>query len=514
MRKAGRRWVLLLAASVLTSGCFPDVRLRRLHLELAEQVRTGQIPEADATAEELAVRLADYYGEMDRQTIWQRTAVARTYGNWGRTDRAIELGNQLLADLEQRYGPNDEHTMFGLMGMAEIYTDARRWTEAEQMADRIVALCPSLHADPMRDNDAPGCISFTLSAVARRYADVCAADKAARAYLSPDPVSNALATSGGAVDKMTVLGRWYAAVGDYPEALYYLDRCVDGSRSRYERPGASEEVAWKSKSGDVELVVVDGLRSFGSQSPRCLQDVIEIHQILGNTKKVEELSEWQASMWARGPDLQKSLKKEISFTEMVWHNDGSTARQVHMLAQYYAGKGQTQQSAAAYEAALSLVDRYANSPQRAGAPYPAYGLTEVLLEMSAQYELLQRYDDARAAYQRAVALADTYSCPQHAWRLQSRAGLARMLTLGGHAQEAVERWQDYLAVSTKLRGTEHADYALGLAGLADALEAAGQAIDANQARTKAATLRIAYNQRVAATHDLPLPLLSPPYPAN
>jgi tetratricopeptide (TPR) repeat protein len=506
------KWIRVgvLAMACLFAGCSNQLRILSMQDELFDQVGRRRIDDANRLEKQLLEMTDEEYGSSSPEALRVRGNIAETWGYWRDTDRALAQANALLSGLASRFGADDERTVPARYNIAWILVSARRFEEAERMADSIARICHEVDMDMSRRAE---CRAFRSEDLDSVYRSVGAYDKAIDEYFRMDATSMLRDDRSGGVARLAVLGRWYATGGDYPKARWYFERCVDEAKVLYERPPSTREV-WRD--GDVSVSVVDGAHSFESQSPRCLEDLIRVEKKTGNPEEAACLEAWQREMWARGPDLEKQMVETVRFTDAAWHDEPMTSRDANNLAYYYQGKGRTADAIRTWEDAVTRMDRSVARYGRHRSGGSAWHHIDEFLGLGAAYEEVGRFDDAAGAYRRASEIADATLHPSHAWRFDAVAGLARAESKAGRTKEAEVTWQRYLEMVQERRGHDHVDYAFGLAGLADNLSAQGRDGEAKAARARADSIRAANARRSAEVRDLPLPwaLRSPPSPAN
>ncbi len=494
-------------------GCSAETRIERMQLELANDLAAGRNSEAALLEGRIGSLAGERFGESAPDTFMARAEIAKTYGCWLHTAHAVELATATLRDMEARYGSTDEHLTIALAALVRAYACARQWHDAQRAADRIVQICRN---KPSRTDMMGPCRRSTGFDINILLAELGDYRESVNEFFILNASHNDPGDRRGGISMLSVIGHRYAEAGEYPEALWYLQRCVDESRARYERTVAPHERLWTDAEGDVEIVSVDRAHSFQSQSPRCLEDLIALRRNTGDHAEADRLAAWQRDLWARGPDLEAELTKQVRFADAAWHDDRFTSGYANDLAFYYTGKGRTSDAIRAYQDAIRWMDRGAGPDQRRGRCDDAWLLIDELLGLGAACEAADRAADAEAAYRRAARIAATELNPHHSWRLEPVARLARVLSSEGRSGEAEATWRHYLALTEQQRGPDHADYAIGLAGLADTLATSGRSTDAKAARARADGIWTAYARRIISAADLPLPtsLLSPSSPAN
>ena len=517
-----RKALAVALAALGVGGCFADARIARLRIELADDVRHGRESEASVVEERILTLATDAFGEATPQAVRVRTNLAESRAQWQHTDRALAIARSTLEDLERRHGPNDERITPALLSLARIHFRARHWTETERTLDRSARLCRAVYAR----TDPPAkpfgeCREDARHEIPRYYLAVGASGKWSDEYFLSDSLNLREDDRDDGVSMLAVLGRGHAENGAYPEAGWYLQRCVEELRPRYEVPAASGGAtsgrkAWSNRAGNVDVVVLDGAHSFHSQSPRCLEDLIEFRRRTGDDAVADELATWQRDLWARGPDLEKELAGKVRFADNAWHDDFLTSSFANDLAFYYTGKGRNADAIRAYEEAVGLIDRALARDGVFAGVYPAELHIDELLGLGEACERAGRFTDAEVAYRRAAEIAARELHPRHARRLEGVARVARAATRSGRNGEAEAAWRRYLAIAEEIRGRDHADYAFGLAGLAGTLAASGRHAEAATTRASADSIRAAHARRIASVRDLPLPasLNSRPSPAN
>lgn len=512
------RRLVLLATVVLLSGCSAYDRINRLQVELKDSVRHGRMDKAAEIERRMLEISREGYGPGTIEDIQTRTDLAETWASWRYPDKAVAMADETIAELEQMYGPDDEQVAWAWLSLAKVHYILRHWYATEAALDRLSALChPIFDATPGDTVRYSGCIGKARHEIPPYYLSIGAYEKWADAYIRLDEWRWLYQDRDGGISRLTVLGRGHADNGAWPEAIWYLQRCVDELRPRYERYAPPGGTVWTSPEGDVEVVVVDAAHSFHSQSPRCLEDLIEARRKIGEDDVAADLERWQRDLWANGPELEEPLRRRVKFADDARsYDDFTTSAFAHALAFYLANKGRTEEAIRAYGEAIGFIDRALERDGVFAGHYPAWLHVDQLLDLGPLLEQTGRFDDAEQTYLRAAAISAAEIQPNHAWHLDSLAGLARARVGRGRLDEADATWRRYLEVAERIRGTDHADYAFGLAGLADVRETAGRVDDAARSRRRAAAIRAAYTRRIESVRDLPLPvsLRSPPSPAN
>ena len=516
--------IVRIAFVVLTltvAGCSASVPIDDMRAKLGAQVLSGQSERAQATEAELLASIVSAYGKDAPITYSVRMLVAESYASWRQADHAMQLANATLADLQAFCQGDEPCSAAGWVSLAQIHVYLHQWVEAEVAADRVATICAGVPITREDPRALPRCGHKAQLALSRLYEELGRYDKASRVYLANDAASHAASrrprSAFEGIDRATLVGRVYLQFGAYPQASFYLRRCLDESLPRYE-PGSNDPSFIASATqGDIATLPFEDTHFFYSQSPPSLEDVIEIHSKLGHDDQAEALSTLQRALWAKGPDLGEALAAKVASAERTSNSPFLTACEGDTLGTYYLGKGQHQQAITAYESALSQLNRITSGQQPSPLlGYPVGLELDLMLGLGTAYEGAVRHTDAERTYRRAIPVATTYLPPGHAWRLETRARLARSLERQHRDDDALAEWQRYLLWANEVRGPDHADYAFGLAGKARALAATGHPRDAAAARDQANRIWAAYNQRVGAITDLPLPapLLPTPTAAN
>jgi tetratricopeptide (TPR) repeat protein len=504
---------LLLTFGMLAAGGCMQLRMVRENPELEESVRAGR-PERTAELERKLLASADAEGPQSLAAVRARVSIARSYAQWKLTDRALSLARETVDRLDPAAA--NQAIVPALLGLADIQLYAHLWDEAEKTTDRVVEICAAapLHV-PTADEPYDQCY-FARFHVDDHYLNAGNVEKFAQRYLLPENESDAT-DRDAALSKLTVLGRGYARYGRYPEATWYLRRCVEENRPGYSNLGAPPPVrqVGSTASGDVEVFTLDWAHSFHSQSPRCLEDLIELRRIVGDEKEASELERWQRHLWAQGPDLESALVENMRKSDRQWHHGFTTSHDANNLAFYYAGKGRTHDAIRMYREAITLIDEQRAKDGVFGDVQPVGMLLDELLGLGAACEEAALTGEALAAYERALDLADRELHPRHRWRLESRAGRARSLLALGRFAEAAAAWREYLTTAEAIRADDHPDYATGLDGLAAATDDRDPR-EAKRLRRRAEEIRSIARARVDAVRDLPVfaALRSPALPVN
>lgn len=502
----------LLLGVLAGAGCLPDARVARMQLELADNLSHGRLDAAVRNERSLRAFAERSYGPHDVRTYRARSEAARTFGCWLQTTHAVSALETLVSDVSATYGPQSDEVTIPLVDLAVTHRCAHGWNDADAAITRAAEICTAVGAGDMRGN----CGTTVRWQVDEVLADIGCYARSIEWYLAQNAVDGDPSDRRGGASMLAVVGRRYANAGMVPEALWYLRRCVAERKGRYDAPPRSSEKRWSTPSGDVELLVDDSAHSFSSQAPRCLEDVIALERKLGDDDSADDLESWQRELWARGPDLEQKLRDRVRAAELTWHDDAVTSARLHDLGFYYAGKARHAEAIGAYEEAIGLLDR-GNSPfKRSGRCGRGASLVDELLDLGASYEAAARQVDAAAAYSRAASIASADLNPDHEWRLEPVARLARAQLAAGAPRDSETSWRRYLAMAARLRGMHHADYAFGLAGLAASLDAQQRTAEADAARKSARTIRTEVRKQVTGVRALPLPvaLRSSPPPAN
>lgn len=509
MRRCG---LLLTLTMIAASGC-SGLRSTQAYPELEESVRAGESVET-AKEEQKLLAWADGYGTQSVEAAKIRLSIARHYAQWGLTDRALSIAQETIDRLDP--AATNQAIVPALMGLADIQLYTKRWDEAARTTDRVVEICERAPLHVATSEDPYDECHFAGFRIDDHYLDSGDYVKFAKHNLLPERESEAGDRQAG-TSMLSVLGRGYARYGAYREATWYFRRCVDENRSLYmgfDAPPAARRVAGTA-SGDVEVLTLDGAHSFHSQSPRCLEDLIEMRMLVGDEAETAELRRWQRQLWARGPDLEPTLIESMRKADRQWHDGYNTSHDANNLAFYYAGKGRTQDAIRLYRKAIALVDDQRAKEGVFGGIYPTGLVLDELLGLGAACEESGLGAEALAAYSRARELADRELHPLDRCRLDSRAGRARSLASSGRLEDAEAAWREYLATAEQIRATDHPDFAIGLDGLASVAEKRDRR-EAESLRRRAAEIRKEARRRVDAVRDLPLPfpLRSSPPPAN
>jgi tetratricopeptide (TPR) repeat protein len=502
---------VLLGATVLSSCA--ELQLARLKPALEDDVRAGRMEKAAATAAEM-LEVADRgFGPQSVDATRTRVALARSYAQWKLTDRALALAQQTVERLDPAAA--DQAIVIALLNLADIQLYSRQWEDGERTTDRLVEICNTAPPHVATADYPYDECHFAHYQIDDHYLSSGAYRKFAREYLSWDEANADASDRDRSLSMLTVLGRGYARYGAYPEAIWYLQRCVDENRPRYEGRDAPPAARKVADAGDVEVYTLDWAHSFHSQSPRCLEDLIELRRLLGDDSEAARLERWQENLWLQGPDLEAQLVESMRKSDRTWHDGYNTSHDANNLAFYYAGKGRTHDAIRLYKEAIALIDAQREKNGVFGGVHPTGMLLDELTSLGAECEKAGRMDEAVAAWSRAMGIADRELHPRHTWRLESRAGQARSLSKSGRRKEAEAAWREYLVTAESMRGLDHPDYATGLDGLALEL-ASAHPREAQRLRRNAESIRAAARARVAATRDLPLPvaLRSAAPPAN
>ncbi len=497
-----KQYVAVLALAWAACGC-AEIKLARSRPDLDRALRAGQIEEA-ARAEARTLALIDEaHGPDSVDAARARKSVALRYAEWKRMDKALALAEETVERLDPA-APN-QAIVPALLGLALVQLLAKQWSEVEATTDRVVRICNAAPPHVATAADPYDECHFARYDIDDYFLESGAYEKFARAYVSSDEANGDPADRRGGISKLTVLGRGYARFGAYPEAVWYLQRCVDESRPRYdagEHPPPIRKVA-ATASGDVEVLTLDSAHSFQSQSPRCLEDLIRLRRIAGDEKEAAALEAWQHELWRRGPDLERGLVDRMRKSDEIWHDGFNTSADANNLAFYYAGKGRIQDAIRLYREALRLIDDQLTKDGPFDRVYPVGLLMDELHGLASACESVNMASDAVAAYARATAVVIRELHPRDERQLTSRAGLARSLAAAGRRDEAETAWREYLETARAIRGEDHLDFATGLEGLASTLSGG---TGSRNLRARAATIRTRARGRIDAALNLPLPV--------
>lgn len=520
--------IATVALGFVLAGCGAEVRIARLHDELEEAARAQQVERYAAIQARLTEEAASSFADNPVRALRVRTDVAESFAQWGDLPYALDLARRTVSQIEVDHDGNPDLLVPALLSLARIERTAARWSQLRETLDRITNICSNLRKESPQvvGVDFGTCSRDTYYRLDTLYRATGDEERWARAYLFSDSLAGTRRDRRGGISMLTVLGRGYAEFGAYPEALWYLNRCLDELAPLYGR-GASPSPAVQTPTPGVELVVTDGAHSFNSVAPRCLDNVIEIYRRTGDERRAEDLARWHRTLWARAPDAEPELRKKVSFADHAWHSDFLTSSYANDLAFYLASKGRVEDSIRAYREAIAWIDGAVERDGGFAGEYPSGLHVDELLGLARACEKAGRWTEAEAAYERAGEIVDARFPPRSRSRLDSLAGRARCArartmekTTDTNRPSNLNRsrtlWECYLEVAEEIRGRDHADYALGLAGLADTLDKLGSTKQAAMARQQAATIRAAYNRRIDEVTDLPLPmsLRSPPSPAK
>jgi tetratricopeptide (TPR) repeat protein len=503
----------LLLAGFVATGC-AEIRLSRLKPALEADVRSGRLTEATRTELEILRTADEGFGPESIDTTRTRVTLAKSYAQWGLSDRALALAQETVDQLDPQAA--NQAIVPALIGLADVQLYTRQYDSAERTTDRLVSLCDSLPPHvPTIDDPYDEC-HFARYSIPDLFRGAGAFEKFAREYLAMDGRSDPHNRESG-LSKLTVLGRGYSQYGAYAEATWYFQRCVDENRPRYESrdaPSAERKIGATS-SGDVQVFALDWAHSFHSQSPRCLEDLIRMRRLVGDDAAADDLERWQRDLWAHGPDLEAALVESMRKSDRIWHDGYNTSHDASNLAFYYANKGRTHEAIRVYEEGIALIDEHRAREGVFGGVLPIGMMLDEMLSLGALYEKAGRAGDAVAVYARAVSLADELLPPRHTYRVDSRAGLARAMQGAGRQADSESAWREYLRTLEAIRGSDHPEYAIGLDGLAATREDRDRR-ESHRLRDRAAQIRTDARRRVSATRHLPLPvaLRSSPPPAN
>ena len=502
-----------LALALVAAGCAAEARIERLHLDLAAELATGHDDQAEELERAIRQLANQRWGEPSMKNYDVRNALARTYGNWQRTAHATKLASATVADMEHVYGVGDPRVTYALIPLARSYLCAFDWKHAEGVIDTAAAICrrPEARSDP--DGT---CDFYADLAINYLYLEAGAYRKSVDAFLLMNNVRHFPPDWVTRESMLTALGRQYAEGGFYPEAAWYLQRCVEEARGRFERPPATAGTFWRSSSGDVETQYVESAHAFQSQAPKCLDDLIELRRKTGDDAAADLLEHWHLELWSRGPDLAGKLEARARRTDETQRSDLLTAYDLTTVGYYYSQKDRPADAIRAYAESVRRVDRLSSWDQRSGCCPYGLRILDQMLGLGDAHERAGHLIEAETVYRRADEIAARELNPHHKWRLETLARLARTQSSQGHFESAEASWRSYLERAVRLRGNDHADYAFGLNGLAQAMAGAGRATEAAAASKHAAAVWKDYSRRMDAAADLPLPasLLSSPSPAN
>lgn len=502
------RWLTVLFPPLL-AACGHHAQTMRLQEELFDDLGRGDLARAAAAERHLTDLAAKDHAPGAPETFAVRARIASSYGYWRYTAKAVETVSVALADSDSVHGANSGPGIALRYTLAWILVDARRYDDAAEAADAIAALCASRAPGDLACRGASGLGLDDLYFATGR-------PREAGAELLRRNASGLLRDDRRAAwSALAVLGRWYAAFGFDPEARWYLRRCVEDSRSRFEHTSA-ERRAWSDPSGDVRLDVLDAAHAFDSQAPRCLEQLAEMEARTGEASGAAALAAWQARLWSEGPDIERDLLEREEQTSSTSRDECLAAHDRNTLAWYYRGKGRRLDAIAAWQDAAQSMERCSAAYGRPRSGGAAARHVDILLGLGAALEQEGRLNEAREAYSRASAIADSELHPGHAWRLDAMAGLARVRLRERNTNEAKASWRRYLDIAVQQRDPDHIDHARGLEGLAAALAESGQRLASFDLLRRASRIRAAYAKRMDSVRDLPLPpaLLSPPTPAN
>jgi tetratricopeptide (TPR) repeat protein len=497
--------------AILLGGCGHYPEIQRLSNELTEEARLGRLDRASELEQRLRTLAAADYGPEGDCTFQLSAAIAFSYGSGGHLDRVRQIVESDLAVIESMHGPSNPRSVDARIALAWSLVVAGRWGEAEVVADGIERICAQLpggHLDLPWSYYRTRCLDL-----AELYAAVGVSRKAVEFVLRSDAITRRPRTRQSGVLALARFGRWYARDGHYAEAQWYLRRCLDESSRWIRRRGRSAQ-AWQSRTRQISPHMIDSADGFDSQSPPCLEDLIHIENLLGNSSEAEALALAERNFWHNSPDVEGQLLASLRLTQDTRGSDGLIAYHENILAWYYRGKERSDEALAVWQGAARRLEQRLARYGRHRASGLATLHVDVLFGSGRILEEKSRLDEAEAGYRLAVKVAEEEFHPSHEWRLEALARLAGVARGTARADESEAAWRRYLEVAEQQRGTDHPDYVRGLDGLAAVHSDTRREDSARDLRRRADRIRHDYAARAASVRDLPLPiaLRSPPSP--
>lgn len=503
----------LLLGAALAAGCTPGAKLQRLGQEWRQLEGSGQIAAADRVAERMESEVLRDAETPDADLLDHRLWRARQLLVFRGAEEASRRVDQAISAYRRGGGELDASADAALRNLLGFRLDVHDWNEVERLTDDLAKLCLPRQSDgTVSERACRQVISIDLLGA---YDAAGACDKTIELYFALEGGRTDEATEERTIDSNVSIGRRLAACGRYATARPYLLRALAQDEARRAR-GEAPHPRTANSAGDVSVSTFDAAHQFDSQVPRALETLVVIADRLGRSEEAAGYRERERFGWATGADVEYEVKRHADLSANAWPGTDHDLRAALGLGYYYAGKGRSTEAAAQFERIAAALAEDRDARPFAGCTETTNTVIDALLGLGAVYERQGRLLDAEGAYRRAVAMTAAHTNPQHPWQFETRARLATALSLDGRDEEAESVWNDYIEIAARERGDAHADYAFGLAGLAETLARAGRESEARALERRARTLWKDFNEIVDAMADeaVPKPLQSSQPPAN
>ena len=366
-------------------GCHP------LQVQVGQSLDDAQMPETALHHwRDLAVRSAGHFGARTPVTLQFRERLARAAAAAGRTEEAIDLHGELIADIDEVVGPNHPQAITLRASLARVFRAAGQHTDAIVLGERVASdsdlvLGPT-HPQSTESLSELGCAYFDALQYAeaisafQRCLDVrektigvmhpqtiSARRRLAEAYRRADRANDAIGLYEDALVEMeesagtehpdTVTAREKLAVARYDAgqiamATVMLERAV----AEWERvPGAGPADTIAARANLAAVYCVGG--RLKEAIPLYESEVADLERIRGAEHRDTLRARWKlAAAWHRAKRLPEAVQlgeATLADCERILgsgHRDTLTSRA--NLAHAYQGAGELKRASAQFDRAL------------------------------------------------------------------------------------------------------------------------------------------------------------------
>ncbi|MBI5506182.1 MAG: tetratricopeptide repeat protein [Deltaproteobacteria bacterium] len=441
------------------------------------------------------------------RTLGDLRAIANMISWSGRTEEGVRAGEQTLAEYERVYGAGDYRTGPALRNLGYLLGHAARPADAERAFERAAEVCRlAPDRDAANEIGEKPCDRFSDVAIADGYRELGLYDKAEIFELAYRTAPDPFASPQWHVGDLAMLGKFYFEYGEYPKALWYLRAC----KKLWERahPDVSTETPPIYQAPGIKMMLGNGAHTFSSIAPSCLEDFIDATERVGRRQQSQSLRELEKRNWQRADTgaAERQLKSDIE-RELGrdWVSPLRVAYPYEALGFMYNKTERYAQATDAFEHAHQYQQQNWALLSRPEQDHHVDDRLDSLLMRGDNAAASGDLPRAEASYLAFAALAQSNLNNRHRWRLDGSARLAGLYAGAGRNDEALAMWKRYLAQAESSRGTDHLDYAWGLAGQAEVYRAMGRAREADAAERRAQAIRAVRTPQIDAARDLPLP---------
>jgi tetratricopeptide (TPR) repeat protein/CHAT domain-containing protein len=373
--------------------------------------------------------------------------------NAGKYKDAVPIAEQILAYMENAFGPEDPLTAYSLTNLASLYTAMGDYAKAEPLYQRALqirekALGPE-HADT-------AVILNNLGELYYELGNYTKAEKFLRRSLQIREKTLGLEHSGTATS-LNDLAILYRAMGEYAKAEPLLQRALKIHEKEFGSEHAATALSFNSLGllysdmGDYakaaslyQRALTIREKVLGPEHPETavsLSNLANVYRDIGDYTKAESLC--QRALAIR----EKTLGPE--------HRD--TAASLNNLAVLYLSMGDYLKTEPLFQRALRIHEKVL------GPDHPDTATS--LSNLGRLYNSMGEYAKAEPLYTRALTIREKVVGPEHPDTAASLNNLATLYEDAGDYPKAEPLFERALSINEKVFGPGHRNTALSLNNL-------------------------------------------------